>query len=288
MSAEECEYHYNPQKSVVDFASFQTYRNQVSQVCRQTMAAHLDVKYGDGELHGLDIFPAAAGSPVHIFFHGGYWRAQDKANFAFIARDLVQRGVTVVTANYHLCPEATLDGVTASALDAISWCYGNISEYGGRPDAISVSGNSAGAHLCAMALATDWQERGRPRDLIKGAVVISGIYNPEPARQTSVAPDLKLDDAIVARNNALVLPLRSTCPVWIFAGGQEPWAWVDQSFDYARHLRQHGHDPEVHILPGYHHFNIMDQYLDPSSPIATAVRLACCGGSVSERCLDDP
>jgi len=277
MSAEEREFHYNPQKSVADFASFQTYRNQVSQVCRQTMTAHLDVKYGDGDLHGLDIFPAAEGSPVHIFFHGGYWRAQDKANFAFIARDLVQGGVTVVSANYDLCPDATLDGVTASALEAIAWCHGNIGDYGGRPDAISVSGNSAGAHLCAMALATDWEERGLPRDLIKGAVAISGIYDPEPARHTSVAATLNLNDAIVARNNALALTPLSSCPVWIFAGGREPWAWIDQSFDYARHLRRHGRDPEVHVLPGYHHFNIMDQYLDPSSPIATAVRLASHG-----------
>ena len=277
MSAEEREYQYNPQRSVADFSSFQTHRNQISQVCRQTLTAHLDVKYGEGTLHGLDIFPAGAGSPVHIFFHGGYWRAQDKANFAFIARDLVQRGVTVVTANYDLCPAVTLDGVTASALDAITWCHRNIADYGGRPDAISVSGNSAGAHLCAMALATDWGRRGLPGDLIKGAVIISGVYDPEPARHTSVAADLNLDDAVIARNNALALAPHSRCPIWIFAGGREPWAWVDQSFDYARHLRQHDRDPEVHILPGYHHFNIMDQYLDPLSPIAKAVGLACLG-----------
>lgn len=275
MSAEEREHHYNPQNSVKNFSSFQTFRTAVSRVCRNVMTAHLDVPYGEGPLHSVDIFPSTQGSPVHIFFHGGYWRAQDKENFAFIARDFVQRGVTVVIANYDLCPQATLDGVTASALDAIAWCHRNIGDYGGNPEAISISGNSAGAHLCAMALATDWKRHGLQTHPIKGAVVISGIYDPEPARHISVADDLNLDDDIVARNNALLFSPLSSCPVWIFAGGGEPWAWVEQSFDYSRHLRVHGHDPEVHVLPGYHHFNVMDQYLDPASPIAIAVRRAC-------------
>lgn len=273
-SQEDREFHYNPQKSVPDFSRFQTFRNAVSRVCREVMPSHLDVKYGNGALHRLDIYTSVPGAPVHLFFHGGYWRAQDKENFAFIARDLVQRGIMLVVANYDLCPTASLDQVTGSALEAIAWCYRNIAEHGGNPDAITLSGNSAGAHLCSMAIATDWPTRGLPANLIKGAIMISGIYDPEPARHISVNQDLKLDDGAIARNDTMSLAPRVKCPIWIFAGGAEPWAWVEQSFDYSRHLRIHGYDPEVHVLPGYHHFNIMDQYLEPGSPVATAIRLA--------------
>ena len=50
--------------------------------------------YGDTALQKVDVFPAEpAGrtrAPIHVFFHGGYWRAQDKANFAFVAAHLVE------------------------------------------------------------------------------------------------------------------------------------------------------------------------------------------------------
>ncbi|MCA9579433.1 MAG: alpha/beta hydrolase [Myxococcales bacterium] len=243
------EYHYNPQKSVEDFSRFQTHRSAISQVCRSVMKSHLDVAYGEGELHRLDIYPAGPGSPVHVFFHGGYWRTQDKQNFAFLARDLVQKGVTLVVANYDLCPAATLDEVTGSALNAIAFCHASIAEYGGDPNAISVSGNSAGAHLCSMALATDWSARGLPADLIKGAVLISGIFDPEPARHISVDAELKLDDGLIARNDTQALKPHFDCPVHIFAGGREPWGWVELSFDYYRHLREHGHDPALRQEP---------------------------------------
>lgn len=276
LNAEEREYQFNPQKSVAEPASsFQVHRNMVSRICRQTMDAHLDVKYGLGPLHGLDIFPAGPNTPVHIFFHGGYWRIQDKENFAFIARDLVASGVTVVIANYDLCPGVTLDGVSTSALNAVAWCHANIAKYGGDPERMSVSGNSAGAHLCSMVIATDWSARGLPENLITGAVLISGIFDPTPAMHIGVNADLSLTDEIIERNNTERLEPRVACRTIVFAGGREPWGWIDQSFRYSRHMRQHGRDPEVHILPGYHHFNIMDQYLEPASPIARAVQRNC-------------
>ncbi|PSM18455.1 esterase [Nitratireductor sp. StC3] len=272
LDAAELEYQFNPQKSVADFSRFQVHRSAISKVCRQVMTAHLDIAYGDGALNGVDIFPAGDNAPVHMFFHGGYWRTQDKANFAFIARDLVQRGVTLVIVNYDLCPTVSLDRVSGSALEAIAWCYRNIASYGGDPERISISGNSAGAHLCSMAVATDWPARGLPADIVKGAVMISGIFDPFPASLISVRSELKLRDDIIARNNTEALPPRVDCRCFIFAGGLEPWAWIDQSFRYSAHLRRHGYDPDVQVLPGYHHFNIMDQYLEPASPIARAVQ----------------
>lgn len=273
-NADEREYQYNPQRSVEGYSSFQIHRTEVARVCRKTFQAELDVAYGPGPLHKVDIFPAGANAPVHMFFHGGYWRAQDKENFAFLARDLVPQGVTLVTVNYDLCPAVTLDGVTASALTAIEWCYKNIATHGGNPDALTISGNSAGAHLCSMAIATDWTSRAMPTDAIKGAVMLSGIFDPEPASHISVQAELKLDAETIRRNDALTLTPRVSCPIWLFAGGQEPWAWIDQTFDYSRHLRQNGYDPEVQVLPRYHHFNIMDEYLMPQSPIARAVHKA--------------
>ena len=164
-----------------------------------------------GPLHKIDIFPApgTSNAPVHVFFHGGYWRAQDKANFAHVAKTLVAEGICAAIANYDLCPAVTLDGTVESALHAIAWTWRHAREYGGDPDRLTLSGHSAGAHLCAMALAHDWPAAGLPADVIKGAVPVSGIFDPEPAMHTTVNAEIGLTEEIARRNDALRLPPKS-------------------------------------------------------------------------------
>jgi len=132
LSDEEHEFQYNPQRAFPNFADHQAERAPANTSARTNLKSHLDVPYGEHPLRRVDVFPAdgAARTPVHVFFHGGYWRAQDKENFTFVARELVARGVTTVIANYELCPASTLDGVVDSALTAIEWICRHIADYG--------------------------------------------------------------------------------------------------------------------------------------------------------------
>jgi arylformamidase len=273
LSAEEHEFQYNPQRAFPNFKDSQADRAGPNRAARTELKSVLDISYGEHPLRKLDVFPAmsAGKAPVHVFFHGGYWRAQDKENFAFIAGALVPLGITTVIANYELCPASTLDGVVDSALAATEWTYRHIADYGGDPDAVTLSGHSAGAHLGAEILATDWRQRGIDPAFIKGAVLISGIFDPTPAIRTTVNAELNLTEEIARRHNVEERDPIVACPVAIIAGGLEPWQWVDQSFRYSHHLRRHGHDPEVHVLPGLNHFDIITQYLDREAPIMQAV-----------------
>jgi arylformamidase len=106
---------------------------------------------------------------------------------------------------------------------------------------------------------------------VKGAVLVSGIYDPAPAKATSVDAEIRLTPELIARHDYERRPPRILCPSWILAGGREPWHWIDQSFRYAHHLRRHGGDPGVVVSPGFHHFDIMDQYRDPASDVMRAV-----------------
>lgn len=273
LDAGEHERQYNPQASVPDFKLSQARREAPNAAARSRLRCVADIAYGPHALHRVDIYPAAAeGAPVHVFFHGGYWRTQDKRNFAFVAAALADAGICAVIANYALCPEATLDGVVESAILATDWTLRNAAAHGGDPARVTLSGHSAGAHLCAAILATDWRARGLAADCVKGAVMVSGIYDPAPAARTSVDADIRLTPALIARHDYERLPPRVSCPAWIIAGGREPWHWIDQSFRYAHHLRRHGGDPGVVVTPGYHHFDVIDQYMDPASDIMRAVR----------------
>lgn len=279
LSDEEHEFHYNPQRAFPDFRDYQALRDPANAAARAVLQSDLDIAYGDHPLRRVDVYPASArnGSPgpVLVFFHGGYWRAQDKANFAFIAGALVPAGITTVIANYELCPGSTLDGVADSAIAAVEWTRRHISAYGGDPSRVGISGHSAGAHLCAEAMSVDWRARGIDPDFLVGAVMISGIFDPGPAMRTTVNAELKLTAEIAERHNVERRPPRVNCPSWVIVGGLEPWHWIDQSFRYSHHLRRHGHDPEVHVLPGCNHFDIVHQYFQPQSPITKAT-LRCC------------
>jgi len=272
LTPEEQEFHYNPQHAFPDFARHQQARAPLNARARRELAAHWDVPYGEHPLRTLDIFPAAPGAPVHLFLHGGYWRAQDKQNYSCIAGALVPLGITTVIANYELCPAATLDGVVDSALAAFAWTCRRIGDYGADPQRISVSGHSAGAHLAAEILAADWSARGVDATVLTGAVMVSGIFDPTPAIATSVNADLHLDAEIAARHNMEDHAPRVHCPTLILAGGLEPTQWIDQSFRYSHHLRRHGGDPAVTVVPGQDHFSILAQYLHPDSAILQTIR----------------
>ncbi len=47
---------------------------------------------------------------------------------------------------------------------------------------IVMAGHSAGGHLCAMALATDWTAFDLPRGVISAALLVSGVFDLEPIR----------------------------------------------------------------------------------------------------------
>jgi arylformamidase len=272
-SADEIEIQFNPRASVPSFEADQARHAAWSAAARAALDGHLNVAYGDGPLHKVDVFPApgARAAPVHVYFHGGYWRAQDKANFAHFAKTLVGEGVCTVVANYDLCPAVTLDGTVESALRALAWTWRHAGDYGGDPERLTISGHSAGAHLCAMALAHDWAADGVGADLIKGAVPSSGIFDPEPAMHITVNAEIRLTEAIARRHDALRLAPTARCPVRLFVGGDETSEWIRQSELYLEHLRRHGLDASLGVIPGRHHFDVIDEYVDPASPIVRAI-----------------
>jgi arylformamidase len=274
LTPEQHEYQYNPQKAFPGFARYGMERAAQNEQIRREWKPAVDIPYGEHRLRTLDVYRAAdAGtpSPVHIFFHGGYWRAQDKQNFAFIAGALVPLGITTVIANYELCPDSTLDGVVDSALSAFEWTWRNIAAYGGDRQRISLSGHSAGAHLAAEILATDWAARGVDASVLTGATLISGIFDPTPAMKTTVNEQLRLTPELASRHDVERRPLKVHCPVAIIAGSLEPEQWVDQSLRYYHHLRRHELCPELHVLEGHDHFGILADYLEPNSATLRAV-----------------
>ena len=89
--------------------------------------------------------------PVHIYVHGGAWTMGDKALPLHETQIYTQRGIILVSVNYRLGPEHKYPANIQDIRAATQWVKANISRYGGDPDAIVLTGHSAGAHLVALA-----------------------------------------------------------------------------------------------------------------------------------------
>jgi len=270
----EHEFQYNPQAAFPNFRDAQAGRTAINTKALTGLVRLADQAYGDHPLRKVDVYPAARSgkpAPVHVFIHGGYWRTQDKENFAFVAAPLVAAGITTVIVNYELCPASILDGVAESAIAAVDWTRREAGHFGGDPRRISLSGHSAGAHLVAECLAHNWVEADADPAFLIGAVMISGIYDPRPVMGTSVNAEVRLTEEIAVRRDVERRQVFVKCPSTLFVGGLEPWHWIEQTYRYSHHLHRSGLTPEVHTLPRWGHFDILNEFTEAGSPILNAV-----------------
>ena len=280
LSPEALELEFNPRAVARNLDERLAASAAASAETRARLDCVLDVRYGPGAKETLDIFPAPnsgtgpgadPGAPVQLFIHGGYWRAMDKSDYSFIADAFQPAGATTVVINYDLCPAVTLDTIVEQSNRSIAWTFRNIADYGGDPERLYVSGNSAGGHLTAMALAHDWAAEGLPADIIKGAAPITGVMDCEPVLDITVNEEVRLEPEAARRLSPLRNPPRRALPLLVAVGGAEPELWIKMSADYAALCREHGIECEYLETPGQDHFDISRAVGDPESPLAHAM-----------------
>jgi arylformamidase len=242
---------------------------------RRRLEARLDLAYGPSAAETLDVFlPAnAAGAqqpPIHVFIHGGYWQSRDKSDFSFVADGLVAAGAIVVVVNYALAPTVGMDEIVRQNRAAVAWTWRHAGDFGGDAERLYLSGHSAGGHLTAMLLATDWPDfDGLPGDTIKGGLAISGLYDLEAIRLCYLNEVLGLDAATAARLSPLgMAPGSAGCVVAV--GGGETDEFLRQSSGFAERWRQAGATLEELVPPGHNHFTIMNLLADSDGVLCLA------------------
>jgi arylformamidase len=240
-----------------------------SAAVRRARRCRLDIPY-DGEK--LDLFPAdREPAPCLLFIHGGYWQALDKSDFSFLAPAFLDAGITVAVVNYTLAPKAGMDEIVRQNRAAVAWLYRNAREHGIDPSRIYVAGHSAGGHLTAMVLTTDWARFGLDGNPVRGACAVSGLYDLEPVRLCYLNDVLGLDAATAERNSPLHhLPKRSPSLI-LSVGTGETDEFLRQQESFAAAWRRAGLPLEVADQPGDHHFAVIGRLGDPQSRLHQAV-----------------
>ncbi len=260
---EEIDQEYNPRFIVENTDELiKSYFTESQRVLRE-YSNRSAVAYGPTLSETLDIFPAEKlCSPIHIFFHGGYWHSLTSRDFAFVAEGLVRNGITAVLVNYALCPSVSIDEIVRQSRAAAAWTYRNAEDFGGNPEQITVSGHSAGGHLTGMLLSIDWEKNyGLPPNLIKGFLPVSGLFDLKPFPFSWLQPKLLLTSEQVLRNSPVFLKPVYSPHVMVAVGADESHEFQRQSKNYTIFLQKHGVPAEYLSMPGKNHFNIIHDFL---------------------------
>lgn len=110
-----------------------------------------NVLYGDGKAaQVLDIYlPDRPVTAVFVYFHGGGLEGGDKSTASIFAPYLTERGISVISANYRMYPEAKYPDYILDAAAAVAWTKRYMHDKL-NCNRFYVGGSSAGAYLSMM------------------------------------------------------------------------------------------------------------------------------------------
>jgi arylformamidase len=225
------------------------------------------IPYGPGARHSIDLFPADGGGPIVVFIHGGYWQALDGSFFSHLAGGLNAHGIGVAIPSYDLCPDVTVDEIIAQMRAATR----ELARFG---RSLVVSGHSAGGHLAACLLATDWPQfdASLPQDLVIATYAISGLFDLGPLVETSINKALRLDQVTARTASPLFwsAPLRGTLDAVV--GENESAEYHRQSRTIVDRWSAAGVATRFGVVPGANHFTAIAPLADPDSPMVSRLR----------------
>lgn len=231
--------------------------------------AELELAYGDTPRQTLDLFfpQSADQAPLAMFVHGGWWRSLESSSFSQMARGLNTRGIAVAVAGYDLCPIVTIADIVDQIRRACAFLW---QRYGRR---MLVYGHSAGGHLTACMVATNWQSLypKAPADLVPAGYAISGIFDLSPLTGISVNQDLRLDAESAHRLSPLFWPLPPGRTLDAAVGALESDEFKRQSQSIVEAWRRAGAQTRYDEVAGVNHFTVIDALADPQSAMVARV-----------------
>lgn len=225
--------------------------------------------YGPSERQFLEFFHAAEPDPAAatvLFLHGGYWQNLDPSFFSHMARGPNARGLDVAVAGYDLCPKVHVGDI----VDQLRAACRELARFEKR---LVVAGHSAGGHLAACLLATNWPavDERLPRGFVTAGYAISGLFELTPLVSTSINAALGMNEA----EAELLSPLSWAPPVGLrldaVVGGNESREYLRQSRTIAERWGAAGVRTRFEVVPGANHFTVIAGLADPGSTMTRRI-----------------
>jgi arylformamidase len=272
------------QKALDDAYDQAVYAPNAEQVAKRRAVNSAEVRarlkpqrlaYGATPHEMLDLYTTKApNAPVMVFIHGGAWRAGSAADNAECADLFVNAGAHLAVLDFINVIEAggSLFPMVEQVRRGVAWVYANARSFGGDPSRLYVTGRSSGSHLGGVVLITDWQrDFGLPPDVVKGALLSSGMYDLEPVRLSKRGAYVEFTDAMEEELSTQRHLERIDCPVVLAHGTCETPEFQRQTREFAAALAAAGKDVRLIVGEGYNHFEIPETLANPYGLLGRAV-----------------
>jgi arylformamidase len=232
--------------------------------------AEFGISYGPSPRQAIDLFPAkddGAATPLAVFIHGGWWRSLEPASFSQMAAGPNAQGVTVAVAGYDLCPTVSIAAIIDEMRAACLHLWRK------RRQRMCVYGHSAGGHLAACLVATDWKtlDPDAPADLVPAAYAISGVFDLAPLTKISINQDLRLDETSAHAASPLYWRVPAGHSLDAVVGALESSEFLRQSQTITEAWRQGMGKTRYEAIPGANHFTVLDPLSEPNSAMTVRV-----------------
>ncbi len=232
-----------------------------------------DFEYGAHERHRLDLFRTAdiKGAPVLVFVHGGGFVMGDKRSaetpfYDNIGTFAAQQGFIGITMTYRLAPAHQFPAGVEDLAAVVRWLRANIASFGGDPDKIVLSGQSAGAAHVAGYVAHKLHH-AEPGGGIAGAILMSGIYDTLSCTPNQFHLAYYGDDPKGwGPASCMAGLINSEIPLMLTVSEFDPEDFQRQAAQFVGAWGvAHAGYPEMHYLAGHNH-------LSPAQAIGSEVR----------------
>jgi len=266
----DCEVEYNNRARVPEHAEiFARWQREGAAYRASVHNAKLGLSYGPSMRRTIDLFPARHDdqAPLAMFIHGGYWRSLEPSMFSQAAAGPNALGITVAVAGYDLCPHVSIADIIEQMRVACLMLWRK------RRQRIFVYGHSAGGHLAACMVATDWKAfaSDAPADLVPAAYSISGVFDLLPLVHVSMNQDLRLGEADARRVSPLHWSIPAGRSLDAVVGALESDEFLRQSKTIAESWRRGATLTRYEEIAGTNHFTVVDALADPDSAMTARV-----------------
>jgi arylformamidase len=237
----------------------QEQRDERNEAALKVLAKPDRVAYGPAEIEKVDIYKTRRpNAPVMIYLHGGAWRSGRSAQGAYLAEPFVNAGAHFINVEFNNVPETDgrLEPMVDQCRRAVAWTYRNAASFGGDANALYLGGFSSGSHLGGCVLITEWEKQGLPRDILKGAILGSGMYDIKPARLSKRSSYVKFTDQTEQALSAQRHLDKIHTPLVIVHGTLDTPEFRRQSRDFHAALQAAGKPAKLIVGKGHNHFDL--------------------------------
>lgn len=216
--------------------------------------------YGTHPREAFDLFlPEGTPRGIVVIVHGGYWLKFSRQDFSHLAEGSLSEGWAVAMPGYPLAPEVHVRDITRSIAAMVNQVAGMIA------GPIRLTGHSAGGHLVVRQVCVDTGLDALVLERVGRVVSISGVHDLRPLLQTEMRSTLRLDAVEADAESPVLLKPVPGAYVNVWVGDDERPEFVRQSTLLANIWSGFNAATGQTIVPGRHHFDIIEGLIDPKS-----------------------